>query len=95
MADHWNPRLAAPLRGAWLWSFSLFFIINRAIVASLTKTRCGMVTRRRTTKEGASAPLKWAVRHPPHDRVIIVFDAAHARRLHRSSKRQEERHEAN
>jgi hypothetical protein len=37
MADHWNPRLAAPSRGAWLWSFSLFFIINRAIVASLTQ----------------------------------------------------------
>jgi hypothetical protein len=38
-------------------------------------TGCGMVTRRRATKEGASTPLKWAVRHPPHDRVIIVFDA--------------------
>jgi hypothetical protein len=37
MADHWNPRLAAPSLGAWLWSFSLFFIMNRAIVASLTR----------------------------------------------------------
>jgi N-acyl homoserine lactone hydrolase len=34
-----------------------------------------MVSRRRAAKEGASALLKKAVRHPPDDHVIIVFDA--------------------
>jgi hypothetical protein len=32
MADHGDPRLAAPLGSAWLWSFCLFFIMGRAMV---------------------------------------------------------------
>src|SRR5262245_61529094 len=32
MADHGDPRLVAPLAGAWLWSFCLFFIMGRAMV---------------------------------------------------------------
>src|SRR5262249_425555 len=32
MADHGDPRLAAPLGGAWLWPLCLFFIMGRAMV---------------------------------------------------------------
>jgi hypothetical protein len=38
-------------------------------------TRRGMVSRRRAATEGGSARLKKAIRHPPDDHVIIVFDA--------------------
>jgi hypothetical protein len=34
-----------------------------------------MGSRRRASKEGASALVKKAVRHPPDDHVIIVFGA--------------------
>jgi hypothetical protein len=72
MTDHWDPRLVAPSKGA---GFVLAFVHHgRAMADSLT-TRRGMVSRRRAAKEGASALLKKAVRHPPHDHVIIVFDA--------------------
>jgi hypothetical protein len=51
---------------------------------SLTIRR-GMVSRRRAVTEGAlpCELLKWAARHPPHDRVIIVFDEGLARDPHR------------
>src|SRR5215471_13281627 len=52
MADHWNPRLAAPSRGAWLWSFSLFFIMNEAIVASLTQQGAAWLPEGARRKKG-------------------------------------------
>jgi hypothetical protein len=47
-----------------------------------------MVSRRHVMKEGVlpSLLLKWIARHPPHDHVIIVFDAGHARDPRRRRK---------
>jgi hypothetical protein len=80
MADHGDPRLVAPLAGAWLWSFCLFFIMGRAMVGLAHNSVRRMVSRRHAATEGVlpSLLLKWTASHPPHDHVIIVFDAGHA-----------------
>src|SRR5262249_21128982 len=46
-----NPRLAAPLGSAWLYSFFLFSSWAERWVASLA-TLCGVVSRRLAAKEG-------------------------------------------
>jgi hypothetical protein len=41
---------------------------------------------RRKKGPSPSVLLKWTVRHPPHDHVIIVFDQGHARDPRRRRK---------
>jgi hypothetical protein len=59
---------------------AFIFIMGRAMVGLARNSVRRMVSRRHAAKEGVSPSvlLKWTASHPPHDHVIIVFDAGHA-----------------
>jgi hypothetical protein len=79
MADHGDPRLAAPLGSAWLIVLP-FFHHGQSDGWPRSKLGAAWLAEGTRRKKGPSpsALLKWAVSHPPHDRVIIVFDQGHA-----------------
>jgi hypothetical protein len=67
------------LGSAWLWPLCLFFIMGRAMVG-LSQCGAAWLAEGLRRKKGFChlVLLKWTASHPPHDHVIIVFDAGHA-----------------